>query len=320
MGNVSVWMWAGFFALVLAMLAVDLGVSRRRTGALSLRTAALWSAVWIGMALLFNLAIYLWRGPEPALEFFTAYLIEKALSVDNLFVFVVIFAAFGVPALYQRRVLFWGVLGALVMRGIFIFAGAALLHRFNWLMYVFGAFLIFTAFKLGLGGETEIKPERNPFIRIFRKIMPVTEHFEGESFFVRHAGVLMATPLFLVLLVVESTDLVFAVDSIPAVLAVTQNPFLVYTSNVFAILGLRALYFLLAGAMVKFHYLKLGLSLILGFVGIKMLIAGFFKIPIMLSLGAIAGILIISVVASLVRARRLGNAASHELEQSAPVG
>ena len=320
MGNVSVWMWVGFFALVLAMLAVDLGVSRRRTGAMSLRTAALWSAVWIGTALLFNLAIYLWRGPEPALEFFTAYLIEKALSVDNLFVFVVIFATFGVPALYQRRVLFWGVLGALIMRGIFIFAGAALLHRFNWLMYVFGAFLIFTAFKLGLGGETEIKPERNPFIRVFRRIMPVTEHFEGESFFVRHSGVLMATPLFLVLLVVESTDLVFAVDSIPAVLAVTQNPFLVYTSNVFAILGLRALYFLLAGAMVKFHYLKLGLSLILGFVGIKMLIAGFFKIPIGLSLGAIASILIISVVASLVRARRLDNAASHELEQSAPVG
>ena len=212
------------------------------------------------------------------------------------------------------------MLGALIMRGIFIFAGAALLHRFNWLMYVFGAFLIFTAFKLGLGGETEIKPERNLFIRIFRKIMPVTEHFEGESFFVRHAGVLMATPLFLVLLVVESTDLVFAVDSIPAVLAVTQNPFLVYTSNVFAILGLRALYFLLAGAMTKFHYLKTGLSLILGFVGIKMLIAGFFKIPIMLSLGVIASILIISVVASLVRARRLGDAASHELEQSAPAG
>ena len=233
---------------------------------------------------------------------------------------MVIFAAFGVPALYQRRVLFWGVLGALIMRGIFIFAGAALLHRFHWLMYVFGAFLIFTAFKLGLSGETEIKPERNVLIRLFRKIMPVTEHFEGESFFVRHAGVLMATPLFLVLLVVESTDLVFAVDSIPAVLAVTQDPFLVYTSNVFAILGLRALYFLLAGAMTKFHYLKTGLSLILGFVGIKMLIAGFFKIPIMLSLGVIAGILIVSVVASLVRERRLGEAADSELEKSAPVG
>ena len=206
------------------------------------------------------------------------------------------------------------------MRGIFIFAGAALLHRFNWLMYVFGAFLIFTAFKLGLGGETKIDPERNVLIRVFRKIMPVTDHLEGESFFVRHAGVLMATPLFLVLLVVESTDLVFAVDSIPAVLAVTQNPFLVYTSNVFAILGLRALYFLLAGAMVKFHYLKVGLSLILGFVGIKMLIAGFFKIPIMLSLGVIAGVLIISVVASLVRERRLGEVASPEIEPSSPTG
>jgi tellurite resistance protein TerC len=215
-------------------------------------------------------------------------------------------------------VLFWGVIGALVMRGLFIGAGAALLHRFEWLMYVFGAFLIFTAIKLGLGGETEIKPERNPLIRLFRKIMPVTEQFDGERFFVRHAGVLMATPLFLVLLVVESTDLVFAVDSIPAVLAVTQDPFLVYTSNVFAILGLRALYFLLAGAMTKFHYLKLALSLILGFVGVKMLIADVYKIPIALSLGVITGLLAIAVVASLVRARRLGDAANHAVEPSAP--
>ena len=231
MGNVSIWLWIGFFVLILAMLAVDLGASRRRTQAMSLRTAAMWTGIWIGVALCFNVGIYLWRGAEPALEFFTAYLIEKALSVDNLFVFVLIFSMFGVPALYQRRVLFWGVIGALVMRGLFIGAGAALLHRFEWLMYVFGAFLIFTAIKLGLGGETEIKPERNPLIRLFRKIMPVTEHFEGERFFVRHVGALMATPLFLVLLVVESTDLVFAVDSIPAVLGVTQDPFLVYTSN-----------------------------------------------------------------------------------------
>ena len=318
MGNVSIWLWIGFFVLILAMLAVDLGASRRRTQAMSLRTAAMWTGIWIGVALCFNAAIYLWRGAEPALEFFTAYLIEKALSVDNLFVFVLIFSMFGVPALYQRRVLFWGVIGALVMRGLFIGAGAALLHRFEWLMYVFGAFLIFTAIKLGLGGETEIKPERNPLIRLFRKIMPVTEQFDGERFFVRHAGVLMATPLFLVLLVVESTDLVFAVDSIPAVLAVTQDPFLVYTSNVFAILGLRALYFLLAGAMTKFHYLKLALSLILGFVGVKMLIADIYKIPIALSLGVITGLLTIAVVASLIRARRLGDAANHAVEPSAP--
>lgn len=318
MGNVSVGLWAGFFALVLTMLAIDLGVSRRRVGAMSLRTAAGWTAVWIGLALCFNAGIYLWRGPEPALEFFTAYLIEKALSVDNLFVFVLIFSLFGVPALHQRRVLFWGVLGALVMRGIFIGAGAALLHRFSWLMYVFGAFLIFTAFKLALGGETEIKPERNPLIRLFRRLMPVTAHFEGERFFVRQASVLMATPLFLVLLVVESTDLLFAVDSIPAVLAVTQDPFLVYTSNVFAILGLRALYFLLAGAMTQFHYLKLGLALILGFVGAKMLVAGVYKIPIGLSLGVIAGVLTLAVVASLVRARRLSDAAGHLAEQAAP--
>lgn len=318
MGDVSVWLWVGFFALVFTMLALDLGVSRRRGGVMPLRVAAMWTAAWIGLALCFNVGIYLWRGAEPALEFFTAYLIEKALSVDNLFVFVLIFSLFGVPALYQRRVLFWGVLGALVMRGVFIAAGAALLHRFHWLMYVFGAFLIFTALKLALGGETEIKPERNPLIRLFRRIMPVTAHFEGERFFVRQAGVLMATPLFLVLLVVESTDLVFAVDSIPAVLAVTQVPFLVYTSNVFAILGLRALYFLLAGAMAKFHYLKLGLSLILGFVGLKMLVAEFYKVPIGLSLGVIAGVLIVAVAASLVRARRLGDAPGHALEEATP--
>jgi tellurite resistance protein TerC len=298
-------LWAGFFALILAMLAVDLGVSRRRVGAMSLRTAAGWTAVWIGLALCFNAGIYLWRGPEPALEFFTAYLIEKALSIDNLFVFVLIFSLFGVPALYQRRVLFWGVLGALVMRGIFIAAGSALLHRFAWLMYVFGAFLIFTAVKLALGGETEIKPERNPLIRLFRRLMPVTQHFEGERFFVRQAGVLMATPLFLVLLVVESTDLLFAVDSIPAVLAVTQDPFLVYTSNVFAILGLRALYFLLAGAMDRFHLLHFGLGVVLMFVGAKMLLPIWgMHVPIGISLSVICGVIGASVALSLAFPKR----------------
>lgn len=308
MGSVPVLLWVGFFILVLAMLAIDLGVSRRRNQAMSLRTAALWTGVWIGVALCFNIGIVIWRGVEPGLEFFTAYLIEKALSVDNLFVFVLIFSIFGVPAAYQRRVLFWGVIGALVMRGVFIAAGAALLHQFHWLMYVFGAFLIFTGIKLARGGETEIDPERNPLIRLFRRIMPVTEHLEGERFFVRRAGVLMATPLFLVLLVVESTDLVFAVDSIPAVLAVTQDTFLVYTSNVFAILGLRALYFLLAGAMAKFHYLKLALSVILSFVGVKMLVSGFYKIPIAVSLGVIVALLAFAVAASLVRARRIEQA------------
>jgi tellurite resistance protein TerC len=317
--------WVGFFVLILAMLVVDLNVSRRRgqaghEAAMPMRTAALWTAVWIGLALCFNLGIYFWRGAEPALEFFTAYLIEKALSVDNLFVFVLIFSLFGVPVLYQRRVLFWGVIGALVMRGVFIAAGAALLHRFHWLIYVFGAFLIFTGIKLALSGETEIKPERNPLVKLFRRVVPVTDHFEGERFFLRRAGVLMATPLLLVLLVVESTDLVFAVDSIPAVLAVTQEPFLVYTSNVFAILGLRALYFLLAGAMARFHYLKLALSMILGFVGVKMLIADFYKIPIALSLGVIAGLLALAVVASLVRARRLGDATDAAVEQPLAAG
>jgi tellurite resistance protein TerC len=312
--HISIGVWIGFFALVIVMLAIDLGVSRRRKQGMSLRAAGAWTAVWIATALIFNVGIYLWRGTEPALEFFTAYLIEKALSVDNLFVFVLIFTLFGVPALYQRRVLFWGVIGALVMRGVFIGAGAALLHRFHWLMYVFGAFLIFTGVKLALGGETEIKPERNPLIRLFRRLMPVTEEFDGERFFVRRAGVLMATPLSLVLLVVESTDLVFAVDSIPAVLAVTQDPFLVYTSNIFAILGLRALYFLLAGAMTRFHYLKLALSVILGFVGVKMLVSSIYKIPIALSLGVIAGLLTAAVVASLVRARRSEERAAREVE------
>jgi tellurite resistance protein TerC len=308
----SVWLWAGFLAFIVAMLAVDLGLFQRRAHAVSIREAALWTAVWIGLALAFNVVIYFWQGKEPALQFFTGYLIEKALSVDNLFVFVLVFTVFGVPAMYQHRVLFWGVVGALIMRGIFIAAGTALLHQFEWVMYIFGAFLVFTAIKLVRGGETQIDPEQNPLVKLLRRVMPVTGRFHDESFFVRHAGVLMATPLFLVLLVVESTDLVFALDSIPAVLAVTQDPFLVYTSNVFAILGLRALYFVLAGAMAKFHYLKPALALILGFVGLKMLAAEFYKVPIELSLLVIVTVLAVGVAASAVHNRRVTHAAELE--------
>jgi tellurite resistance protein TerC len=270
-----------------------------------MREAGIWTAVWISLALIFNVAIYFWQGQTAAMEFLTGYLIEKALSVDNLFVFALIFAIFAVPGKFQHRVLFWGVLGALIMRGIFIGAGAALLERFHWLIYVMGAFLVFTGIKLAVQKETAVHPERNPLVRLFSKIMPVTSNYHGESFFVRMGGVLVATPLFLVLLVVESTDVVFAVDSIPAIFAVTQDPFLVYTSNVFAILGLRSLYFLLAGALDKFHYLKPALAVILSFVGVKMLISSVFKIPVAASLGVIAGLLVVAVVASLIRAKRL---------------
>jgi tellurite resistance protein TerC len=240
---------------------------------------------------------------EAALAFFTGYLIEKSLSVDNIFVFILIFTFFAVPAAYQHRVLFWGILGALVMRGILIFAGAALLKEFHWIIYIFGAFLIFTGIRMGMHHDENIQPDKNPVVKFFRKFMPVTEGFEGDKFFVRRAGKLFATPLFLILLIVESTDLIFAIDSIPAILAVTQDPFIVYTSNVFAILGLRALYFLLADIMDKFYYLKYGLSAVLVFVGVKMVIVDFYKIPIGMSLAVIASILTVSILASLWRSR-----------------
>jgi tellurite resistance protein TerC len=301
----SPWLWVGFVIFVLAMLALDLGVFNRKSHAITMKEAGIWTAVWISLALVFNAVLYFWQGQTPALEFLTGYLIEKALSVDNLFVFALIFTMFAVPAKFQHRVLFWGVLGALILRGVFIGAGAALLERFHWLIYVMGAFLVFTGIKLAVQKHTEIHPERNPLVRFFSKIMPITKEYHGERFFVRVGGALAATPLFLVLLIVESTDVVFAVDSIPAIFAVTQDPFLVYTSNVFAILGLRSLYFLLAGALDKFHYLKPALAVILSFVGVKMLISGVYKIPVTVSLGVIAGLLVLGVLASLMRAKRL---------------
>lgn len=318
----TIWLWVGFNLFVLALLALDLGVFHRHAHAVSVKEATIWSVVWIALSLAFNVLLYFfwdvispaseYSNSEAALAFFTGYLIEKSLSVDNIFVFVLIFTYFAVPALYQHRVLFWGIIGALVMRGILIAVGAALLHEFHWIIYIFGGFLIFTGIKMAFHRDEEIHPDENPLVKLFRRFMPVARNYAGEKFFIRQAGVLMATPLFLVLLIVESTDLVFALDSIPAIFAITDDPFIIYTSNVFAILGLRALYFVLAGVIDKFHYLKLGLSVVLTFVGVKMVIAEFYKIPIGVSLGVIAGILTIAVIASLVRTQRL-------TQQSAPV-
>ena len=294
-------LWAGFVVFVLAMLAIDLGVFHRKAHAVRVGEAATWSAVWVALALVFNLGIYVWFGPERALEFTTGYLIEKALAVDNIFVFVVIFTTFAIPAIYQHRVLFWGVLGALVMRAIFIFAGGAFLLHFHWAMYVFGAFLALTGVKLLVQRNQETHPERNPAVRFFQRIIPVSHDFAGDRFTVVRAGRRYATPLLVALVAVEVTDLIFAVDSIPAIFAITKDPFIVFTSNIFAILGLRSLYFLLAGVIEKFVYLKVGLSVILIFVGVKMLLMDVYEIPITASLGAIAGILAISVAASLLR-------------------
>jgi tellurite resistance protein TerC len=302
------------------MLALDLGIFHRHSHAVSTKEAAIWSVVWIGLAMLFNAGIYfywdvlapqsIYTNSEASLAFFTGYLIEKSLSVDNIFVFVLIFTYFAVPAAYQHRVLFWGIIGALIMRGTLIAVGATLLKEFHWIIYVFGAFLIFTGIKMALHRNEEVHPENNPLIKLLRRIMPVTENYEDDKFFIRRAGTLMATPLFLVLLMVESTDLIFAVDSIPAIFAVTNDPFIVYTSNVFAILGLRSLYFLLANVMDKFQYLKIGLAFVLTFVGIKMVMVDIYKIPVGISLGVIASILGISVLASLWKARTVSKSLS----------
>ena len=300
----QVWMWVAFNVFVLAMLAVDLGVVHRRAHEVTLKEALLWSGIWISLALLFALGVYFWNGPQPALEFLTGYLIEKSLSVDNIFVFVLIFSYFKVPGRYQHEVLFWGILGALVMRAIFIFAGIALLQRLHWIIYVFGALLILTGIKMAMEKDKELHPDKNPVLKLFRRLVPVTEDYHADHFFVKQSGQYAATPLFIVLLVVETTDVIFAVDSIPAILGITMDPFIVYTSNVFAILGLRALYFALAGVIRLFHYLHYGLSAILVFVGAKMLLADVYKLPVGVALGVIAGILLIAVLASVLRPRR----------------
>jgi tellurite resistance protein TerC len=297
----TLWLWVGFNAFVLLMLALDLGVFHRKAHIVSFKESIAWTVVWVTLALLFNLGIGHFMGDEKGLEFFTGYVIEKSLSVDNVFVFALLFSYFAVPPLYQHKVLFWGILGALVMRAIMIFLGAALIERFNWVIYVFGAFLILTGIKMIVKREEEIHPERNPLVKWFKKLMPVTSDYRGDRFFVRENGVRMATPLFLVLLIVEFSDVIFAVDSIPAIFAVTKDPFIVYTSNVFAILGLRSLYFALAGVMDKFHYLKIGLGVVLTFVGVKMLLGHTeWKIDTHISLGVIVTVLAISVILSLV--------------------
>ena len=309
----SIWLWVGFNVFVLAMLALDLGVFHRKAHAISGKEALTWSIVWISLSLVFNAVIYFnwdrmmpgsaYLNSEAALAFLTGYLIEKSLSVDNIFVFILIFSFFGVPPAYQHRVLFWGILGALIMRGILIAVGAALLEQFHWIIYLFGAFLVFTGIRMLWNQEENVEPDKNPVVRFFRRFMPVTKNFEEDKFFVRRAGKLWATPLFLILLVVESTDLIFAVDSIPAIFAVTQDTFIVYTSNVCAILGLRALYFLLANVMDQFEYLKYGLAAVLTFVGIKMVIVDFYHIEVGASLAVVAAILTIAVLASLWKAR-----------------
>ncbi len=294
-------LWGAFIILVLAMLAIDLGIFHRRPHEVSLKEAGVWSGVWVGLALAFNLGVYLWFGPERALEFTTGYLIEKALAVDNIFVFVVIFSTFSTPAKYQHRVLFWGVLGALVLRAIFILLGGAFLQRFHWAIYVFGGVLAITGVKLLLQRNQELHPERNPLLKWFSKVLPVTHEAAGPHFTVRRDGRLFATPLLLALVALEFTDLIFALDSIPAIFAITTDPFIVFTSNILAILGLRSMYFLLAGAITKFTYLKVGLSFVLIFVGAKMLFAEVYKLPILASLGIIAAMLALSLVASLLK-------------------
>ncbi len=298
------WLWVGFNAFVLAMLAIDLFVFHRKAHAVTSAEAAGWTVLWVALALIFGAGVYSFMGREAGLEYFAGYLIEKALSVDNIFVFVLIFGSFRVPLQDQHRVLFWGILGALVMRGAMIGAGAYLIQHFHWVIYVFGAFLVFTGIRMATQVEHNIEPEKNPVIRMMRRIFPVSADYHGQKFFVREdvggRSRLVATPLLVVLTLVETTDLIFAVDSIPAIFAVTQDPFIVYSSNVFAILGLRALYFLLADVIHRFHYLKVGLSAILVFVGAKMLLADIYTIPIALSLGVVVFVLAASVVASLL--------------------
>lgn len=294
------WLWGAFTVFVLAMLAVDLGL-HRTAHVIGPREAFGWSVFWIVLALGFNAGVFAWFGPARGLEFLTGYLIEKALSVDNIFVFLVIFSYFGTPAAYRHRVLFWGVLGAIVFRVVFIVLGAALLAAFHWVIYVFGGLLVITGVKLLRAPDHDVHPERNPALRLVRRLLPVTATYEGARFFVRRAGRLYATPLLLVLAVVEATDIVFAVDSIPAIFAVTSDPFIVYTSNIFAILGLRALFFLLAGFIERFHHLKVGLGLVLLFVGLKMVASDVYKIPIGISLAVVAGLIGGSVVLSLRR-------------------
>jgi tellurite resistance protein TerC len=300
--DTNAWFWVGFNAFILAMLALDLAVFHRRAHAVSLREAAIWSGVWIGISFAFALGLWLFAGGPPALAFLTGYIIEKSLSVDNLFVFVTIFSYFAVPDKYQHRVLFWGIIGAALMRGVFVGAGAYLLRRFDWVMYAFGALLVFTAFRMAMRRPGPFPGETNRVVRLVRRLLPVTEQLHGSSFFARVNGRLAATPLLLVLVLIEVSDIIFAVDSIPAIFAVTREPFLVYTATMLAVLGLRAMYFLLAGVVARFHYLHYGLAFILLFVGAKMLLADVYEVPVLLSLAVILLAFGVSIAASLILA------------------
>jgi tellurite resistance protein TerC len=299
MHTFSPWAWVAFLAFIGAMLALDLGVFHRKDKVVRLREALSWCALWVSLALAFNVLVYFWHGKQDALEFLAGYLVELSLSIDNVFVFILIFSYFKVPAAYHHRVLFWGILGAVVMRAVFILSGIAILQRFHWVIYIFGAFLVYTGIKMALPRKEELDPGRNPLVRLFRRFFPVTDGYREAKFFVRENGRLMATPLAVVLVVIESTDVVFAVDSIPAILAITKNAFIVFTSNIFAILGLRSFYFALSGIMQLFRFLTYGLSIVLVFIGVKMLLSGSYPLPIEVSLGVIVSVLGASVVLSL---------------------
>jgi len=304
-------LWIGFAVLMTVMFILDLGVFNRKSHEISFREALCWTGVWVGLALLFNAGILVFLGPDKALEFFTGYLIEESLSVDNLFVFIMIFSYFHVSRAHQPKILKWGIIGALVMRAGFIFLGIELFERFHWLVYLFGGLLIVTGIKMAFGGEDKIEPEKNLLVRLVRRFLPITKRIYGDRFFIRRGGKLAATPLFLTLLVVESSDVIFAIDSIPAILAVTRDPFIVYTSNVFAIMGLRSLFYLLSNVMEMFAYLKLGVSFILAFVGLKMLLSSVYQVPIYFSLGIIIGALAISIIISITIGKKKKGHARH---------
>jgi tellurite resistance protein TerC len=304
--DVPLWLWAALVAVIIALLLVDLLVVHRRPHVISFWEAAVESAVWIALGLGFALFMYFWQGGQAAGEYFAGYLIEKSLSVDNVFVWAVIFSYFAVPPQYQFRVLFWGIFGALVLRAIFIFAGVALLENFNWVLYVFGAFLLYTAFKIARHSGTEVHPEQNPVLRVVRRLVPSTNQYDGQKLFTLENGRRLATPLFTILVLIEATDVVFAVDSVPAILAISREPFIVFSANAFAILGLRSLYFLLAGMAGRFRYLNVGLGVILAFVGVKMLLAEFYHLPVWASLSVIAVVLATAISASVWADSRKG--------------
>jgi tellurite resistance protein TerC len=296
----GIFFWAGFNLFIFIMLALDLGVFHKKNARVPLKEAVIWTCVWITLAFIFNIIIYFNLGRTKALEFLTGYVIEYSLSVDNIFVFILIFTFFNINVKYQHKVLFWGILGALVLRGVFIFTGVALIARFHWIIYIFGGFLVYTGIRMLGKDEIHIEPEKNPVVKFFRRIMPVTDSMHEEKFFVRIKSKTYATPLFLVLIIVETSDLIFAVDSIPAVLAISQDKFIVFTSNIFAILGLRSLYFAISGVMDYFRFLKVGLAFVLTFVGVKMCTSSLIEIPVHISLIIIISILLLSIIASVI--------------------